>query len=112
MKKNAGNIYINEPVETDKDGNALTLMDLLDDGNDIDEQVDLLIRSKHLYTFLEKCLDQRELNIIVSRYGLYGKKPHTQNEVADKLGISRSYVSRLEKKAIAKLKKMYDNTPI
>lgn len=112
MKKTAGNIYINEPVETDKDGNTLTLMDLLDDGNNIDEQVDLLIRSKHLYTFLKKCLDERELDIIISRYGLYGKKPHTQNEVADKLGISRSYVSRLEKKAIAKLKKMYDNTPI
>lgn len=112
MKKSAGDVYINEPVETDKDGNTLTLMDLLDDGNNIDEQVDLLIRSKHLYAFLEKCLDKRELDIIVNRYGLYGKKPRTQNEVADKLGISRSYVSRLEKKAIAKLKKMYDSTPI
>lgn len=112
MKKTAGDVYINEPVETDKDGNTLTLMDLLDDGNNIDEQVDLLMRSKHLYAFLEKCLDKREFEIIVSRYGLYGKKPHTQNEVSDKLGISRSYVSRIEKKAIAKLKKMYDSTPI
>lgn len=112
MKKTAGDVYINEPVETDKDGNTLTLMDLLDDGNNIDEQVDLLIHSKHLYTFLEKCLDSREFEIIVNRYGLYGKKPHTQNEVADKLSISRSYVSRIEKKAIAKLKKMYDSTPI
>ncbi len=111
MKKFAGDIYINEPVDVDKDGNTLTLMELMDDGTDIHEQVDLLIRSRQLYQFLDKCLDKRELEIIIYRYGLYGTKPHTQNEVADKLGISRSYVSRLEKKAIDKLKKMYDTTP-
>ncbi len=111
MKKFAGDVYINEPVDVDKDGNTLTLMELMDDGTDIHEQVDLLIRSRQLYQFLDKCLDKRELEIIIYRYGLYGTKPHTQNEVADKLGISRSYVSRLEKKAIDKLKKMYDTTP-
>lgn len=111
QKKTAGNLYINEPVETDKDGNTLTLLDLMDDGEDIHEQVDLLIRSRQLYQFLDKCLDKRELEIIVYRYGLYGSRPHTQNEVAEKLNISRSYVSRLEKKAIGKLKKMYDTTP-
>lgn len=111
MKKTARDVYMNEPVETDKDGNTLTLMDLLDDGSDIDEQVDLLIRSRQLYEFLDKCLDKREMEIIVYRYGLYGKKPHTQNEVAEKLNISRSYVSRLEKKAIQKLRAMYDTTP-
>ncbi len=110
-KKSASDIYINEPVETDKDGNALTLIDLIDDGNDIHEQVDLMIRSKQLYNFLESCLDKRELEVIVFRYGLYGSKPHTQNETADTLKISRSYVSRIEKKAIEKLKKMYDRTP-
>ncbi len=110
-KKSAGDIYINEPVETDKDGNALTLMDLIDDGVDIHEQVDMLIRSRQLYRFLGKCLDDRELEIIIYRYGLYGRTPHTQNETAKKLGISRSYVSRLEKKAIEKLRKMYDTTP-
>lgn len=111
MKKTAGDLYINEPVETDKDGNTLTLMDLVDDGIDIHEQVDLLIRSRQLYQFLDKCLEERELEIIIYRYGLYGRKPHTQSEVAKKLNISRSYVSRLEKKAIEKLKKMYDTTP-
>lgn len=111
MKKTARDVYMNEPVETDKDGNTITLMDLLDDGSDIDEQVDLLIRSRQLYEFLDKCLDKREMEIIVYRYGLYGKKPHTQNEVAEKLNISRSYVSRLEKKAIQKLRAMYDTTP-
>ena len=108
-KKSAGDVYINEPVETDKDGNALTLMDLIDDGVDIHEQVDILIRSRQLYSFLTQCLDKRELDIIVYRYGLYGSKPHTQNETAVKMGISRSYVSRIEKKAIGKLKKMFDN---
>lgn len=110
-KKSAGDIYMNEPVETDKDGNALTLIDLIDDGVDIHEQVDLLIRSKQLYRFLGQCLDSREFDIITYRYGLYGKKSHTQSETAEKLNISRSYVSRIEKKAIGKLKKMYDTTP-
>ena len=107
-KKSSGDIYINEPVETDKDGNSLTLMDLIDDGIDIHEQVDLLMRSKQLYTFLDKCLDSRELEILIYRYGLYGSTPHTQNETAEKLAISRSYVSRLEKKAIGKLKNMFE----
>jgi RNA polymerase sporulation-specific sigma factor len=111
MKKSAGDIYINEPVETDKDGNTLTLIDLIDDGENIDDKVDLIIRSRQLYKFLDKVLDERELEIIVKRYGLYGKKAHTQSEVSKELNISRSYVSRLEKKAIAKLKHMYDNTP-
>lgn len=106
-KKSAGDIYINEPVETDKDGNTLTLIDLIDDGTDIHEQVDLLIRSRQLYSMIKDCLDPRELDIITYRYGLYRSEPHTQIETANKLGISRSYVSRIEKKAIAKLKKMF-----
>jgi RNA polymerase sporulation-specific sigma factor len=112
MRKSAGDIYINEPVETDKDGNSLTLIDLIDDGNDIHEQVDILIKSRQLYRFLGQCLDKREIEIIIYRYGLYGKRPHTQSETAELLGISRSYVSRIEKKAIEKLRKMYDTTPL
>lgn len=92
VKKTAGDVYINEPVETDKDGNTITLMDLIDDGIDIHEQVDMLIKSRQLYRFLGKCLDKRELDIIIYRYGLYGNLPHTQNETAKKLNISRSYV--------------------
>ena len=110
-KKSAGDIYINEPVETDKDGNTMSLIDLIDDGVDIHEQVELTIHSKQLYRFLDSALDQRETEIIIYRYGLYGTSPHTQNETAEKLGISRSYVSRIEKKAIQKLKKMYDKAP-
>ena len=110
-KKSAGDIYINEPVETATDGNTMSLIDLIDDGVDIHEQVELTIRSKQLYRFLYSALDQREIEIIIYRYGLYGTSPHTQNETAEKLGISRSYVSRIEKKAIQKLKKMYDKAP-
>ena len=111
-KKSAGDIYINEPVETDKDGNSLTLMDLIDDGIDTHEQVDILIRSRQLYSFIKQCLDPREYDIIVYRYGLYGSAPHTQNETAEMLNISRSYVSRIEKKAICKLKDMFDSSII
>lgn len=111
-KKSSGDIYLGEPVETDKDGNSMTLIDLIDDGIDINEQVELRIRSKQLYKFLKTALDKRELEIIVYRYGLYSSPPHTQNETAEKLGISRSYVSRIEKKAIHKLKEMYDNSSI
>ena len=107
-KKTAGDIYINETIDVDKDGNSLTLMDIVDDGTDVDEQVDLMIRTQQLYKYLERLQDKRETEIIVYRYGLYGVKPLTQSEVAEKLGISRSYVSRIEKKAISKLKKMYD----
>lgn len=110
-KKSAGDVYINEPVETDKDGNSVSLLDLLDDGVDIHEQVDLLMRSKQLYKFLEKALTDREFKIIVYRYGLYGNTSHTQIETADKMNISRSYVSRIEKKAVEKLRKMYDSVP-
>lgn len=107
-RKSAGDVYLGEPIETDKDGNTMTLIDLIDDGVDIHEQVDLKIRSKQLYTFLDKCLDKRELQIVVYRYGLYSGRPHTQSETAKKLGISRSYVSRIEKKAIEKLREMYE----
>ena len=110
-KKSASDVYIDEPVDTDKDGNQLTLSDILGDGEDIIEKVDLSIRSAQLYKFLDSCLSPRELEIIKLRYGLYGCTPLTQREVAKRLDISRSYVSRIEKKALCELKKMYDKFP-
>ncbi len=107
-KKHLSDISMNEPAMTDKDGNALTLMDTLEDGTDLIEQVELSIHRRQLYRFLQECLDSRELEILTLRYGLYGCAPHTQMEVADRLGISRSYVSRLEKKALAKLREQYE----
>lgn len=111
QKKHLTDISMNEPAMTDKDGNALTLMDTLEDGTNLEEQVEFSIHTKQLYRFLRECLDERELEIVTLRYGLYGNAPHTQMEVAQGLGISRSYVSRLEKKALAKLKERYDITP-
>ncbi len=111
-KKSAGDIYFDEPVDVDKDGNQLTLIDIIAEDDGIIDKIDLNIKSEQLYRFLNECLTARELEIIVNRYGLYGKRPLTQREVAKKLNISRSYVSRIEKKALETLKKKYDRTPL
>lgn len=105
QKKTAGDIYIDTPIDTDKDGNQLTLMDIIADNGSVTEEVELMINSKKLYGVIKGCLDDRELEIISMRYGLFGYSPRTQKEVADKLDISRSYVSRIEKKALGKLRK-------
>lgn len=107
-KKSAGDIYMDEPIETDKDGNQLTLLDIITDNVSMLDQIDLSMKSRQLYIYLEKCLESRELEVIACRYGLYGKLPMTQREVAASLHISRSYVSRIEKKALEKLKKEFD----
>ena len=107
QKKYAGDINLDEPIETDKDGNQLTLMDIISDDNSILDAIDLNIKSEQLYDFLGKCLNERELTIISHRYGLFGHKAITQREVAEKLGISRSYVSRIEKKALSALKREF-----
>lgn len=83
-------------------------MDIVADDKSIIDQIDLGICSQQLYRLIDKCLDKRELEIIVNRYGILGHTPLTQKEVAKKLNISRSYVSRIEKKAIEKLKNCID----
>ena len=108
QKKNAMNLYISDPIDTDKDGNALTLGDVVADESNIVEDVDLKLKSERLYRSLDKGLDPREKEILILRYGLYGRAPMTQREVAGKLDISRSYVSRIEKKATLKLRQEFD----
>lgn len=110
-RKQGESVYMGEPIDTDKDGNQLTLMDIIDDGNDIQEMVAIQMQTQQLYQFLQEALSPREVEILVHRYGLYGHVPMTQREVAKKLDISRSYVSRLEKRAIAVLRQQYDQTP-
>lgn len=112
LKKSAGDIYFDEPIDTDKEGNQLTLIDIIAEDDGIVEKIDLSIKSEQLYRFLDECLDEREITIIKHRYGLYGCKPLTQREVAQKLDISRSYVSRIEKKALQTLRKKYERTSI
>lgn len=112
LKKSAGDVSFDEPIDTDKDGNTLTLIDIIAEDDGIIDKIDLNIKSEQLYHFIDECLDERETDIIKRRYGLYGLKPLTQREVAEQLGISRSYVSRIEKKALQTLKKKYDKTSI
>lgn len=102
-KKNAQNISINEPIDTDKDGNALTLMDMMASEDDILENLDGKIKTEQLQKYIKEALTPREQSIIRLRYGLGGSEPMTQRKVAQKLGISRSYVSRIEKKSLAAL---------
>lgn len=107
-KKSAQDISINEPIDTDKDGNALTLMDVMATEDNILENLDCKIKSEQLKHYLLEVLAPRERKIIELRYGLTGLNPLTQREVAQKLDISRSYVSRIEKKALEKLKRRFD----
>lgn len=93
-KKSAQDVSINEPIDTDKDGNALTLMDVMATEDNILENLDCKIKSEQLKKFLSEVLTPRERKIIELRYGLTGLNPLTQREVAQKLGISRSYVSK------------------
>ena len=103
-KKTAQDISLNDPIDTDKDGNTLTLLDTIAADSDIVEDIDLRMKVRRLYDVLDKVLTEREKEIIVLRYGLSGQRPLVQREVAKKLKISRSYISRLEKKALEKLR--------
>lgn len=107
-KKTAQDVSMNEPIDTDKEGNALTLMDVMSTEDSIVDDLDIKIKSEKLKQYIIEVLSPRERLIIELRYGLYGKTPLTQREVASKLNISRSYVSRIEKKALGLLKKRFD----
>ena len=98
---------ISDPIDTDKEGNPLTLMDVISEDDTILDDLDLKINAEKLYRYIRESLDDREQEIIEWRYGLIGDGL-TQREVAKKLNISRSYVSRIEKKALSKLKKRFD----
>lgn len=105
-KKTGSDISLQEPVGVDKEGNELSMIDLLgSDGSNISEEVELRLEVGNLYQQLKKVLKERELEIIRMRYGLDGRGEMTQKEVGEFLGISRSYVSRIEKKALGKLAK-------
>ncbi len=103
-RKSAQDVSINEPIETDKDGNTLTLMDTMAVDDNILESIDLRMKSEKLYRYIRQVLEPREKLIVCLRYGLGGVGPLPQREVAKKLGISRSYVSRIEKRALEKLR--------
>lgn len=110
LKKSAQDVFISDPIDTDKEGNALTLQDVIADEGNIVDDIDLKIKSEQVRRFMAESLDDRERMIIELRYGLDGREELTQREVAGKLGISRSYVSRIEKKALELLRRRFENT--
>lgn len=94
----------------DKEGNEITFIDVLENGGkSVEDEIDLKLKVKKLYKKISEVLQDREKMIIEFRFGLNGREPKTQNEIAKMLGISRSYVSRIETKAIGKLSKEFEN---
>ena len=105
-KKLNAEVFLDEPIGKDKDDNCITLQEVLEnDERSVEDAVDLKMKVKLLYEKMKSILKDRERTIIELRFGLDGNKPKTQIEIAKKLGISRSYVSRIETKAINKLAK-------
>lgn len=109
LKKSSQNVSLEDAVDIDKDGNTLKLMDLLSIDDDFADNLDKKLNLQKINKYLTETLTKRELQIINLRYGLNGSKPLTQREVSSIMNISRSYVSRIEKKALEKLKERYDS---
>lgn len=107
QKKSSQDISINEPIDSDSEGNPLTLMDIICTEDTIADDIDLKITTQKLYKYIEEIKNEREKTIIIMRYGLYGTEPLTQNQIAQKLKISRSYVSRIEKKVLIELRNKF-----
>jgi len=104
QKKSAQDVSLSDFLETGNDGGALSLMDVVADDCDLLEQVASRESVQLLQKAVKTSLTEQERLVITLRYGLNGEKPHRQREVADVTGISRSYVSRIEKRALGKLK--------
>lgn len=108
-KKTSKEVSLYEPIGTDKEGNQINLLDIAA-GEEIDvvQKMEESENIKKLYGYIPKVLSEREQTVILLRYGIMGNDIHTQKEVAKKLDISRSYVSRIEKKALLKLRKSFE----
>ena len=107
-KKTSKEVSLYEPIGTDKEGNQIQLLDVVvSEDEDVVELLEQDRKVRRLNEIIRQTLSGRELFIIINRYGLYGKKTMTQREIARKLGISRSYVSRIEKRAIEKLRQAF-----
>ena len=107
QKKLQHEVSINDTIDIDKDGNPLTYLDIISVEESIEADLDLKGHIEKIRTLVDELLPPREREIIVLRYGLKGYKPRTQREVAAYLGISRSYVSRIEKRSLEKLKEAF-----
>lgn len=112
LRKSAQDVSLNDTIDTDKDGNPLTLMDIMADDSNIDDDIDTKLNLQVLQEYIDTVLTPREREIIIYRYGLNGVEPLPQRELAKRLNISRSYISRIEKKALEKLRKRYEQGPL
>lgn len=111
-KKRKNEISINDQIDVDKDGNPLTYLDIISQPETMESDLDLKVYIEKMRSLVDSILLPREKEIIILRYGLKGYQPRTQRDVARYLGISRSYVSRIEKKALEKMKEAFgDNIP-
>lgn len=113
IKHQLTEVYINDPIDSDGEGNALTLADIFSSNVNVENDVELKIYSEKLYKYIKEELTDREREIICKRYGVPNIdgalcKPLTQREIAKQLGISRSYISRIEKRALEKLRTRFD----
>lgn len=104
QRKSAQDVSLSDYIETGNDGAALSLMDVISDDEDLTEKISNREQIVKVRQLLDTCLTQQELQVICMRYGLRGCKPLRQREVAKVVGISRSYVSRIEKRALEKLR--------
>jgi RNA polymerase sporulation-specific sigma factor len=103
QKKRNAEVSLNETIDVDRDGNPLTYLDVISCDTSMVDEVERKINSSQALALVDRLLSPRERQIIILRYGLYGHRPRTQREVAVELGISRSYVSRIEKAALQAL---------
>jgi len=104
-KKYKKEVSLYDPIGTDKEGNMISLVDVMEaEGREIAEQVQIGEQTRQMYTAYEICLNEKEKLVIRMRYGLFGHTEHTQREIAALLHISRSYVSRIEKAALLKMR--------
>ncbi len=107
QKRCAMEVSLNDTIDVDRDGNPLTYLDIISSPEHIAEDIDMNMHIERIRRLVDTVLDERERKIIVLRYGLCGYKPQTQREVARYLGISRSYVSRIEKRALQLLRESF-----
>jgi len=108
-QKRKGDISLHDPIGMDGEGNEIALIDVLGtDGGEVHEEVERRVSLACVRELVESCLQSREKTVIKMRYGLLDGRIYAQQEVADKLGVSRSYVSRIEKKAMERLKEAFE----
>jgi RNA polymerase sporulation-specific sigma factor len=112
LKKTAGDLSLSDSIDTDKDGNSLSLMEVISVEDDMLDNLSARETCTQLSRYISQALTRREAEIVGMRYGLDNQPPKTQREIASMCGISRSYVSRIEKKALEKLKKCFEETDL